>query len=242
MNQSITEKVLSANSICFLTGAGVSAESGIPTFRDAKTGYWEQFNPQELATQEAFTKDPQLVWNWYQWRRQLVADAKPNSAHKVITKIQQQLPNVNVITQNVDGLHQASGSREVIEFHGNIRNNKCNICKYAEVNMDNLTEDIPECPHCKTLLRPAVVWFGEAIPARASAHSIKAVKECDVFFSVGTSSQVHPAAGLAQLARINKAMIIEINPNATPLSSSADYAIAEPAGSALEDLAADLFK
>ena len=241
MNIEIIEHITNAKSICIMTGAGVSAESGIPTFRDAQTGFWEKFKAEDLATQEAFNKNPQLVWNWYQWRRQLVNNSKPNAAHKVITKLQQERPNVFIVTQNVDGLHQSSGAQDVIEFHGNIRNNKCTSCKYAEANMDNISEVIPECPYCNSSLRPAVVWFGEPIPDDASRRSLDAVKACDVFLSIGTSSLVHPAAGLAELARVNNAIVIEINPNATPLTSRANYVITESAVAALTQIGKRVF-
>lgn len=241
MNKPLAEQVLNAQSICIMTGSGVSAESGIPTFRDAQTGLWEQFKAEELATPQAFKREPQLVWKWYQWRRQLVADAQPNAAHTVITQLQQQLSQVNIITQNVDGLHQEAGSHNVIEFHGNIRNNKCNACSYVEDNKNNSTDIIPECPQCNIKLRPAVVWFGESIPEHASDLALQAAQECDIFFSIGTSSLVHPAAGLAELARSNNAIIIEINPNATPLSSRADHVYAESASTVLMRLGDELF-
>lgn len=238
----ISTRVRNANSIVFLTGAGVSAESGIPTFRDAQFGLWSNYRAEDLATQAAFSKDPNLVWDWYQWRRQLIADASANSAHLAITEFQRHYNKVTIITQNVDGLHQLAGAHDVIEFHGNIRNNKCNTCNYVQYNIDNTTSDIPECPRCKTYLRPAVVWFGEPIPEKASHASIQAVKVCDVLFSVGTSSQVHPAAGLAELARGNDALIIEINPNSTPLTSRADFVLPDAATVAFDYLSKELFK
>ncbi len=223
-----------ANNIVFMTGAGISAESGIPTFREAQTGLWEKFKAEELATPQAFEQDPLLVWKWYQWRRQLIAKNKPNPGHLAITKIQNELKHVTLITQNVDGLHQEAGTRDVIEFHGNIRNNKCSYCSHVENNSDNQSDVIPQCPNCEVNLRPAVVWFGESIPESASQQSMQAASQADLFFSVGTSSRVYPAAGLVELARQNKATIVEINPNATPMTSIADYVFAEPASVALQ--------
>lgn len=237
----LIQKLKSAERIVFMTGAGISAESGIPTFREAQTGLWEKFKAEELATPEAFAKDPILVWKWYQWRRQLIAKNNPNHGHLAITQLQQNLKNVTLITQNVDGLHQEAGTRDVIEFHGNIRNNKCSHCPHVESNSNNESDKIPQCPNCKINLRPAVVWFGESIPEVASQNSVKAASKADIFFSVGTSSQVYPAAGLVELARQNKATVVEINPNATPLSSTADYVLAESASVALQRIILELF-
>ena len=230
----LIEKLKSAKRIVFMTGAGISAESGIPTFREAQTGLWENFKAEELATPQAFAKNPLLVWKWYQWRRQLIFDNNPNDGHIAIAKLQSELSSVHLITQNVDGLHQVAGSNNVIEFHGNIRNNKCSHCDHVEVNHDNRSDEIPQCPNCKVNLRPAVVWFGEGIPEFASEESVRLSTQADVFFSVGTSSNVYPAAGLVELARKNNALIVEINPNSTSLTSSADYVFAESASVALQ--------
>jgi len=236
IDKTIITKLRSAQQIVILSGAGTSAESGVPTFRDAQTGLWEKYKPEDLATPEAFANDPQMIWKWYQWRRQLIAKVNPNAGHRAITKLQENLKAVSVITQNVDGLHQIAGSTDVIEFHGNIRHNKCLACDVSESNSDNDTLIIPICPQCKNYLRPGVVWFGEGIPEQASRQSIKLSEKAEVFFSIGTSSQVYPAAGLVEIARQNDAMIIEVNPNSTPLSSSADYVFAEASGSFLPRL------
>jgi len=232
--QDLVNTLLQAKSIVFMTGAGISAESGIPTFRDAQTGLWENFKPEDLATPQAFNKDPLLVWKWYQWRRQLIAENAPNKGHTAITELQNKLNSVHLITQNVDGLHQEANSKNVIEFHGNIRNNKCTVCQHEEQNTDLFSDEIPQCPNCKINLRPAVVWFGEAIPKYASEESAKLSAQTDVFFSVGTSSNVYPAAGLVELAKQNNATIVEVNPNATSLTSRADYVFAESASIALQ--------
>jgi len=231
--KTIIAKLLSAKKIVILTGAGVSAESGVPTFREAQTGLWANYKPEDLATPQAFKKDPEMIWSWYQWRRQLIAKVKPNPGHLAITAMQQALNHVSIITQNVDGLHQTAGSRDVIEFHGNIATNKCSTCHYSEINYDNETKEIPKCPSCNELLRPGVVWFGEAIPENASRASIALCEQADVFFSIGTSSLVYPAAGLVDICKQNHACIIEVNPNATPLTSSADIVISQASGKCL---------
>ena len=182
-----------------LTGAGVSAESGIPTFREAQTGLWEKYDPLELATPEAFLRDPELVWRWYRWRRELVARAQPNAGHIALAQLAQRVPRLTLVTQNVDGLHQRAGSADVVEFHGNLFENRC----FAEGCLVDVTADamVPTCPGCGALVRPGVVWFGEAIPGQALDASFAAATDCDVFLSVGTSSLVYPAAGLADVAR-----------------------------------------
>lgn len=223
-----------------MSGAGSSAESGVPTFREAQTGLWAKYKPEDLATPGAFARDPQKIWKWYQWRRRLISQAKPNAGHLAITKLQKLLHSVSIITQNVDGLHQEAGSKSVIEFHGNIRYNKCSDGHHTELNTNNKTESIPLCPRCMNYLRPAVVWFGESIPEEASQQSIKLCEESDVFFSIGTSSQVYPAAGLVEISRNNNSLIVEVNPNSTPLTSTADYVFSEPSGSFLPKLLAAL--
>ena len=232
--QNLIERLKRAKNTVFMTGAGISAESGIPTFRDAQTGLWENYKAEELATPQAFAKNPLLVWKWYQWRRQLIEKNSPNAGHKIIARLQNELPGVHLITQNVDGLHQEAGSENVIEFHGNIRNNKCSHCDHVEVNKDNHSDDILQCPNCEVNLRPAVVWFGENIPEFASEESVRLSSQADVFFYVGTSSNVYPAAGLVELAKKNNALIVEINPNSTSLTSSVDYVFAESASAALQ--------
>ena len=149
-----------------LTGAGVSAESGVPTFREAQTGLWEQYDPMDLATPEAFARDPELVWRWYRWRRDLVAGAEPNAGHRALAELQSLVPRLTLVTQNVDGMHQRAGSSDVIEFHGNLFSNRCS----AEARIVNAADDddgVPSCPDCGGYLRPGVVWFGEAIPEEA---------------------------------------------------------------------------
>lgn len=229
-----------ADRITVLTGSGVSAESGVPTFRDAQTGLWERFRPEELATPEAFERDPKLVWEWYEWRRELVAKAEPNPAHRALAELESIVENFQLVTQNVDGLHQRAGSKNVLEFHGNITRNKC----ARENTLINGWEDKstvpPTCPSCGGPVRPDVVWFGEIIAPAVLERAIAAAEVCDVFFSIGTSALVHPAAGLAEVALRRGACCVEINPNPTPLTRSVDYSLQYPAGEALPELVAAL--
>ncbi len=218
-----------------MTGSGTSAESGIPTFRDAQTGLWAQYRPEDLATPEAFARNPQLVWDWYEWRRELVAKAEPNPGHVAIATLAKLLRKLTLITQNVDGLHQRAGSNDVIEFHGNVMHSRCTNGHPAG-NVKDAEESPPRCERCGAMLRPAVVWFGESIPEASLQRACTAVENCDVFFAVGTSAQVQPAAGLAMLAKQNGATLIEINPVETPLTSDADYALAGPSGEILPRL------
>ena len=206
-----------------MTGSGVSAESGVPTFRDAQTGLWAKYDPLELATPEAFERDPELVWQWYQWRRALIRDTAPNAAHHALAELQQLKPGLTLVTQNVDGLHQRAGSTEVVEFHGSIQRNKCFRCERP--GPASTDPSPPRCSECDGLLRPDVVWFGEAIPVDALRAASRAVDDCDAFLSVGTSSLVYPAAALADTALSRKALLVEINPNPTPLSARAHFAL-----------------
>jgi NAD-dependent deacetylase len=220
-----------ANRVVVLTGAGVSAESGVPTFRDAMTGLWAKYDPAELATPAAFQRDPKLVWQWYCWRRDTVLRVRPNSAHQALVSLNHFLPEFTLITQNVDGLHSAAGSQHVIELHGNIRRAKCFANNHlAESWPDNSDQLPPRCEICDSPMRPDVVWFDEELPVDALAAAIDAAEQCDLFLSVGTSSLVYPAAALALTAANNGATVTEINPNPTPLTSRADYYLAGPAG------------
>ena len=223
-----------ARHVCVLTGAGVSAESGVPTFREAQDGLWERYSPQELATPQAFLADPELVWRWYRWRRDLVAAAEPNAGHSALVRLAELVPRLTLITQNVDNLHQRAGSTGVIEFHGNLFTDRCFV-ENTVADGDH-TLDVPRCPACGANLRPGVVWFGETIPERALNESFAAASDCDVFLSVGTSSEVYPAAGLADLARENRALVAEINPQPTQQAARFDLVIAANSGTALPKL------
>ncbi len=236
-------KLLASQSrICILTGAGVSAESGIPTFRDKQTGLWERYRAEDLASPEAFARDPNLVWSWYQWRRQLVHDKKPNPAHYALAQWQQEAKknqqSVTLITQNVDDLHEQAGST-AIHLHGHLWRNRCNSCgtvyEDKTKTLDSGTQAIEfdsaliTCPRCAGYIRPDIVWFGESLPVQAWQTAEDAATNCEVFISIGTSSLVYPAAGLAHLARQNGAKIIEINPHPTP-NTIVDITLAAQAG------------
>ena len=223
-----------ARHVCVLTGAGVSAESGIPTFREAQTGLWEKYDPMELATPEAFLRDAALVWRWYRWRRDLVAAARPNPGHHALAELEKILPQLTLVTQNVDRLHARAGSRDVIEFHGNLFDTRCFV-EGCVVEVDD-EADVPVCPGCGSQARPAVVWFGEVIPEQALQRSFAAAQDCDVFLSIGTSSLVYPAASLVEIAKRHGAVVAEINPNPTGLAAYFDHAIAGNAGAVLPEL------
>lgn len=230
----LAERLRDARHVCVLTGAGISAESGVPTFREAQTGLWAQFSPLDLATPEAFLRDPEVVWKWYRWRRDLVARAEPNAGHLALAELAGLVPRLTLVTQNVDGLHQRAGSRDVIEFHGNIFEDRCFVegCS-VDVSHDDA---VPTCPGCGGQVRPGVVWFGESIPEAALARSFAAAGDCDLFLSVGTSSLVYPAAGLADAALAAGAVVVEINPEPTELAERCGFVIAGNAGTALPKL------
>jgi len=238
--------------ICILTGAGISAESGIPTFRDKQTGLWENYGVEDLATPEAFTRDPKLVWSWYQWRRQMVADKAPNPAHHALAQWQYHAQTsdqqVTLITQNVDDLHEQAGSA-VTHLHGHLWHNRCGQCEIpyqdkSRASYDNqgtmsFDESLLSCPHCNGYIRPDIVWFGEALPVQAWQAAEDAAANCEVFISIGTSSLVYPAAGLSQLAKQNGAQVIEINPDPTP-NTIVDITLAKKAGVILPLLIAEI--
>ena len=228
-----------AKHVCVLTGAGVSAESGVPTFREAQSGLWAHYKPQELATAEAFQANPDQVWKWYEWRRKLVSQVSPNPGHVALAHIASLVRRFTLITQNVDGLHQRAGSEDVIEFHGNLFRNRC-FAGNCDVSTADMSTDAPVCPNCQARIRPDVVWFGEQIPVRENRLAAQAAAQCDLFFSVGTSALVWPAAGLADLARANDAKIVEINVQPTPIAAFADVTLQGESGQILPELAAGL--
>ncbi len=225
-----------ARHVCVLTGAGISAESGIPTFRDALTGLWSKFSPEELATPEAFERDPELVWQWYEWRRELVRRAAPNAGHLALAELARRVPRVTLVTQNVDGLHQRAGSPGVLEYHGNILRDRCTLEQIVAERSEDARTGLPRCASCGGLLRPDVVWFGEAIPRQPMLLAAAAAADCDAFLSIGTSSLVYPAAGLAEVALQRGVPVIEVNPNETDLTAQADIALRGPAGQILPTL------
>jgi NAD-dependent deacetylase len=232
----LVERLGAAERVVALTGAGISAESGVPTFRDAQTGLWAKYRAEELATPEAFREHPKLVWDWYEWRRTLVARAEPNAGHHALSELEQLVPDFSLLTQNVDRLHQRAGSRRVIELHGNIFDTLCfdegtQVLTWAE---DGSVP--PRCPRCAGLLRPGVVWFGEPLPEAALASASRAAAECQLLLSIGTSSLVQPAARLPYEAKAVGSLIVEINPAETALSEHADYVLRGLAGEILPQL------
>jgi NAD-dependent deacetylase len=229
-----------AGRVVFLTGSGVSAESGVPTFRDHLTGLWARYRPEDLATPEAFRRDPRLVWDWYRARRERLATVHPNGAHFAIARLQARLPNARLITQNVDGLHQRAGSTAVIEFHGNLFRDRCRPCGHEAPHPESGLAAPPACPACGAPMGPGVVWFGEAIPEEALRQAWRAAATAEVFFSIGTSGLVYPAAQLAEVARQAGAVIVVLNLEPTPLSAVADYQLLGPAGATLPALAAHI--
>jgi len=210
-----------------LTGAVVSADSGIPTFRGER-GLWRNYRPEDLATPEAFARDPLLVWEWYEWRRSLVREAKPNAAHAAIAK----LPNALVVTQNVDGLHQRAGSKDIIELHGNLFRTRCTHDE-RRYDASEPFRDLPPLCECGAMLRPDVVWFGELLPPGAFERAARAVRDADLLLVIGTSGVVFPAAGLVSF---HQGLSIEINPQLSAVSSSCTFAIAENAAAATPPL------
>lgn len=228
-----------------LTGAGISHESGIPTFRDAQTGLWAQFDPQALATPRAFRRDPKLVWGWYEFRRGLIAEAQPNPGHFALARLETLLPGLVVITQNIDGLHHAAGSRDVITLHGDIHRNKCGAnCQGDPTPVDirlldwDRASGPPRCPHCGAFVRPDVVWFEEALPPAALERAYRLSERADVMLVVGTSGVVHPAASLPLIAKERGAAIIEVNPQPSAITPIADWHLAGPSGAVLPQLVA----
>jgi NAD-dependent deacetylase len=232
----IIQLLRSSTNIAVLTGAGISAESGIPTFREAQTGLWSQYDPMQLATSEAFHKDPKLVWDWYLWRREIIKTAHPNPGHLSLVDLEIYYPSFTLITQNVDGLHQAAGSKQVVELHGNIFRSKCSIENLEfTVDPENCGHP-PRCPSCGDYLRPDVVWFGESLPEAALKRALQITQNCQVFLSIGTSALVEPAASFPFFAQNNGATVIEINPQPTLLTNYANLSIRGNAGEVLPHL------
>jgi NAD-dependent deacetylase len=204
--------VRGADHVVVLTGAGISKDSGLPTFREAQTGLWASYRPEELATPEAFARQPALVWRWYAWRRSLAAAATPNAGHRAIVALQRLARRCTLVTQNVDGLHRRAGSGNVLELHGDIGRILCSRCR--RVHEEYGEGEPPSCAACGGLLRPDVVWFGEVLPEAALSAAHHAAGACDVLLSVGTSGMVYPAAGLVHHAAASGAMIVLVNPDA----------------------------
>ena len=238
----LVEQLRRAKDITVFTGAGMSAESGIPTFRDKQTGLWQRFNAEDLATPAAFARDPTLVWGWYEWRRMKVLRAQPNAGHLAIAHMAA-YARVHVITQNVDDLHERAGSKNVVHLHGRLMHPYCQGCKQPHLlqGVPNEPEggrriDPPTCLHCGDRIRPGVVWFGESLPTNAWEQAQWHAQHCDVFFCIGTSSLVQPAASLTALAGRAGVVTVQINPHDTALQSQVSANIRAPAGVVLPEL------
>jgi NAD-dependent deacetylase len=238
MNEQVRAWVRAARRIAVLTGAGISAESGVPTFRDAQTGLWAQFDPQQLATEQAFRANPSRVWDWYAFRREMIAKVEPNAGHRALAAFAQRHPGrLTLITQNVDGLHQRAGSPGVIALHGNISKDKWLDLPKACCNADAAVAGSPPyCDHCGNMLRPDVVWFGEALPLQALAAAEDAAGACELMLVVGTSGVVYPAAGLARTAA---GKVVIVNPEPTELDDAADAVLRGKAAQLLPQLLED---
>jgi len=228
--------LIRTSKLAALTGAGVSQESGLRTFRDAQTGLWSQYKPEELASPEAFARDPKLIWDWYAWRREAVKAVRPNQGHYVLVEIEQRVSQFTLITQNVDGLHRMAGSQNLLELHGNIQRVRCAECYTFTETWGDDTESVPRCEVCGGLLRPDVVWFGETLPRDQLERAIEAARTCEVFLSIGTSGVVQPAASLAHAAHNRGAVVVEINAEPTPLTPKTDYFIQGKSGEILPEL------
>jgi NAD-dependent deacetylase len=226
-----------ARRVAVLTGAGVSAESGVPTFRGAD-GLWRTHRAEDLATPEAFARDPWLVWEWYDWRRGLIAQCRPNPAHAAIAGLERTASDVLLITQNVDGLHRAAGSRRLVELHGSLWRVRCVSEGVVTENLAVPLRPLPPRCSCGALLRPDVVWFGEPLRAAAIRRASEAAASCDLMLVVGTSALVQPAASLPMIAKAHGAYVVEVNPEPTPLTSLADESHHGKAGEILPDLLA----
>ena len=225
MIDAVREWVRQARRIVLLSGAGMSAESGVPTFRDAQTGLWANFRPEELATEEAFRAQPTMVWDWYALRREMIATVEPNAGHRAVAAFQQRHPGrLTVVTQNVDGLHQKAGSPGVLALHGNIAEDQWLDAPRACCTAGNVVAGRPpRCASCGNLRRPAGVWFGEMLPAAALAAAEEAAAACDLMLVVGTSGLVYPAAGLA---RTTRGRVAVVNPQPSALDDAADAVLA----------------
>ena len=240
----VAQRLHAAHSVVILTGAGVSKESGIPTYRDAQDGEWSKIDSRQVATVEGYRANPQLAWRWSESRRDAMQKARPNAGHFAIAELENLLPNVTILTQNIDGLHQASGSKNVIELHGSIHRHKCfENCQGNPTPIHladlptNENQEPPVCPHCGAWVRPDVVWFNEILPDEPFVRARSLVDTCDVLMSVGTSGVVMPAASFPYRAkRWNDAYVIDVNPAVEEITLYADLHIAAPSGEALPEI------
>jgi NAD-dependent deacetylase len=224
-----------ASRIAVLTGAGISAESGIPTFR-GPGGVWRTYKAEDLATPEAFRRDPKFVWEWYDYRRSAIAEVQPNAGHKALAELERRGADLTLITQNVDGLHDRAGSRRVLKVHGDIWMVRCTECGQEREEKSVRLKELPPRCECGGIERPGVVWFGEALPAAVWEQAKRAVQQSDALLVVGTSAVVHPVAGLVGLAKSRGAFVVEVNLAETPVTAGADFGLRGPAGEVLPEL------
>lgn len=234
-SERLISELASAKVVSVLTGAGVSAESGIPTFRDPG-GIWEKFRPEELANFNAFISDPDFVWSWYQHRREIMREVSPNPGHFALAEMENLFDEFNLITQNIDNLHKRAGSRNITELHGNIERNYCMECRTFYEVEDVSEKKVLRCEKCGGLIRPDVVWFGEMLPEGALTHAEDCAKRADVFFTIGTSAEVYPAALLPLIAKRSGAYVVEINIKPTVMSMDLDEIISGKSGEILGQL------
>lgn len=233
-----------ARHVVVFTGAGVSAESGIPTFRDALGGLWSRFDPAALATADAFRRDPALVWGWYEWRRGKVLAAVPNPAHLAIAELARRVPRLTVVTQNVDDLHERAGSHGVIHLHGSLHAPRCFACArpHGELGAasaepeDGRSIEPPRCRHCNGKVRPGVVWFGESLPAQPWREALAAAEDCDLLLSIGTSGLVQPAAEIPHIARRRGAVVVHVNLQPEPVDGEGQFSLVGKAAEVLPRL------
>jgi NAD-dependent deacetylase len=232
-------RLAGVRTLVILTGSGISRESGIATFRDPEEGLWARYDPMELATQEGYLRNPTLVWQWYEHRFGMVEKAAPNAGHLAIARLETLLPQVTVITQNIDGLHQAAGSTDVIELHGSFRRYRCLYGRHTGLTRADFagqSEIPPKCPRCGSLLRPEVVWFGEMLPRAALERAFDLAESCDAMLVAGTSGEVQPAASLPFYATRRGIPVIDVNPDRDNIASVADIYLRGPGGSVLPQL------
>ncbi len=249
VDPSLAGALRTASRVVVLTGAGVSAESGVPTFRDPLTGLWERFDATELATPEAFARDPALVWGWYEWRRMSVLRAQPNPAHRAIAEMAERVQKFTLVTQNVDDLHERGGSRQVLHLHGELARPYCEVCRQPYVLPIGIPHgpdagsriEPPRCEACGGRVRPGVVWFGESLLQRAWQAALTATQACEVFLCVGTSALVAPAASLVEVAARAGAITVQVNPNVTGIEGRVTYALQGPAGEVMPELAREVW-
>ena len=239
--QELIAALQQAKQVVVFTGAGVSAESGIPTFRDALTGLWERFDAEDLATPDAFRRDKELVWGWYEWRRMQVLRSLPNPAHVAIAELARHVPRLTVVTQNVDDLHERAGSAEVLHLHGSLHTPRCFACGRAHILPSEIPQEPeggrrlrpPLCTHCGGSVRPGVVWFGESLPQDVLDAAFAAARACDLLFAIGTSGLVQPAVRIPVLAMQTGAKVVQVNPTATALDEECTWNLRGAAGAVM---------